>query len=136
MGSDCENLPQAHQAEFQLRIFSTNNNLNQYLIENLALPLYNPSDPLHQHLITLVKAFQPISSPWADQMVALGHQSEAKAGLTQQFWPHLAQIDAVCLRIWGLNSVQFDILQGKFPKLAPAYFSMISTIFNSKFESF
>ncbi len=116
-------------AEFQLRIFSTNNNLNQYLIENLALPLYNPSDPLHQHLVALVKDFQPTSSQWADQMVTLGHQSEAKAALTQKYWHHLAEIDAVCLKIYGLDSDQFEILQGKFPKLEPAYFSMISTYF-------
>ncbi|MHA1674513.1 MAG: hypothetical protein ACTSYI_12910 [Promethearchaeota archaeon] len=117
-------------AEFQLRIFSTNNNLNQYLIENLALPLCNPSDPLHQHLVALVKDFQPNSGQWADQMVTLGHKSEAKAALTQKYWNHLAEIDAICLKIYGLDSDQFEILQGKFPKLESAYFSMISENFN------
>ncbi|MHA1620445.1 MAG: Eco57I restriction-modification methylase domain-containing protein [Promethearchaeota archaeon] len=123
-------------SEFQLRNFSTNNNLNQYLIENLSLPRFEPNNTLHQHLVSLVKEFQPAAGQWADRMVQLGHRHEAKATLTKEYWSQLARIDAVCIQICGLNLDMFAVLQEKFPKLDDAYFSMIYNHINTLGEFF
>jgi len=111
--------------EFQLRMFSTNNNLNQYLIENLAIPIYDPNNSLHQALVNEITDFLPQGRKWADEMVLLRSRHHDKQELERNYLPSLAKIDALCVRIFALNSDQVQILRLKFPKIDDIYFQMI-----------
>ncbi|MHA1744810.1 MAG: Eco57I restriction-modification methylase domain-containing protein [Promethearchaeota archaeon] len=111
--------------EFQLRMFSTNNNLNQYLIENLAIPFYDPHNSLHQALVNEITDFLPQGRKWADEMVLLRSRHHDKQELERTYLPSLAKIDALCVRIFALNSDQVQVLRLKFPKIDDIYFQMI-----------
>jgi hypothetical protein len=118
--------------EFQLRMFSTNNNLNQYLIENLAIPFYDPQNSLHQALVNEITDFLPQGQKWADEMVLLGSRHHDKQELERTYFPSLAKIDALCVRIFALNSDQVQVLRLKFPKIDDIYFQMIDFNIRSK----
>lgn len=112
-------------AEYQLRLFSTNNNLNQYLIENLAIPRFNPQNYLHQQFLLQMKSFLPHAEKWADKMVTLGRKYREKEELMTQCWTELAQIDRFALEIFTIPATLWVVIFDKFPKINPAYFTLI-----------
>ncbi|MCF2139798.1 MAG: hypothetical protein K9W44_07075 [Candidatus Lokiarchaeota archaeon] len=117
--------------EYQIRLFSMNNNLNQYLIENLAIPLYQAKNPIHRKFVNTIKKFIPVANRWADEMVKNIHNAAVKAKLTQKYWPSMAKIDALTLKIYNLNLDDLAIIRVKFPKIDSKYFSYIIQCFNS-----
>ncbi|MHA1719185.1 MAG: Eco57I restriction-modification methylase domain-containing protein, partial [Promethearchaeota archaeon] len=110
-------------AEFFLRLFSTNNNLNQYLILNLPVPFYDSENYLHLRLIKVLSNFIPIANQWARRMVKLGKQSTEKQKLEREYWPQMREIDVLACRIYGISAANFNIIKKKFPKIEPDYFT-------------
>ncbi|UYP45105.1 hypothetical protein NEF87_001390 [Candidatus Lokiarchaeum ossiferum] len=118
-------------AEYWIRLFSTNNNVNQYLVKSIPLPFYESSNPLHEELIFQVTQFQNKSARWADQMVQLGRDYRQKNLLEQQYWADLAQIDALVFKIYCLNIKQIKQIFDRFPKIAMVYKKLVIQYFQN-----
>jgi hypothetical protein len=112
--------------EFFLRFFSSNNNLNQYLILNVPIPFYNPQNPLHQRLVQYLELKTPIFHEWADQMVMTGKNFIVKQHLERLYWEDLAFLDALVLKIYKFDILEFQTLQVKFPLIDGLYFQKIN----------
>ena len=114
--------------EFFLRFFSSNNNLNQYLILNVPIPFYDPENPLHQRLVQYLEQKTLTFHKWADQMVMGSKNYVDKQNLEREYWDDLATLDALVLQIYNFDFRDFQALQLKFPLIDKVYFQKITII--------
>lgn len=112
-------------AEYFIRFFSTNNNLNQYLIMNLPIPNYDNYNQIHRQIVSKFSLYSPEFNTWADKMVCLGSQSSKKRILAKKYWEMLAHLDSLVFKVYSLNHDHLDIIQQKFPNLSPHYFKKL-----------
>ena len=116
-------------SEYWIRLFSTNNNVNQYLIQNLPIPFYEPTNVHINQLIDRVDQFQSQAQVWADQMVLLGRDYKKKRVLERGHWSDLAQIDALVFKIFGININQILRIFDRVPKVEMAYKNLVVEYF-------
>ncbi len=112
-------------AEYFIRFFSSNNNLNQYIVLNVPVPAYNPKISIHREI---VESFSELSSKfneWASLMVHLGRKNHEKQQLKKKYWIHLAHLDNLAFRAYDLSWEELSTIQDKLPKIPSEYFRLM-----------
>jgi Alw26I/Eco31I/Esp3I family type II restriction m6 adenine DNA methyltransferase len=115
--------------EFRIRQLCYGLNINQYVIDNITVPLFDPQQKNHQIMVHLVKKFVPRGYEWAMRKMK-ANSSLSKAKLEQDYQETTTKIDATAARIYGLTRSEFLVTLMAHPLLEEEYREMSSSNFD------
>ncbi|UCG02071.1 MAG: hypothetical protein JSW11_21065 [Candidatus Heimdallarchaeota archaeon] len=106
--------------EFRIRQLCYGININQYIIDSMPVPLFNPRNELHKKMVSLVKKFIPQGKEWARRKMEAS-SSLSKARLETDYQDSITTLDAIAALIYKLNKVEFLVTLKAHPKLEHDY---------------
>jgi Alw26I/Eco31I/Esp3I family type II restriction m6 adenine DNA methyltransferase len=106
--------------EFRIRQLCYGININQYIMDNMPVPLFNPKEKLHRKIASTVKNFIPQGREWARRKME-ANSSLSKAQLEDYYQDTITKIDALAALIYQLTREEFIITLSAHPKLEISY---------------
>ncbi len=106
--------------EFRIRQLCYGININQYIMDSMPVPLFNPKKELHQKMVTIVKNFIPQGKEWARRKME-APSSLSKARLEIDYQDSITTIDAIAALIYGLTREEFNVTLKAHPLLEKNY---------------
>jgi len=106
--------------EFRIRQLCYGLNINQYVIDGITVPLFNPTQYYHQKIVNLVKEFIPRGREWARRKLE-ALSSLSKAQLENDYQDTITNIDALAALIYKLNRQEFKVTLKAHPLLEESY---------------
>lgn len=93
--------------EFRLRQICLGNNINNYIMTEMPVPLYDLSNPLHRRIESWYDEFLPLSKEWANLHGTLKSPIK-KSNLELKYIPHSSLLDALSALAYGLDLEDFE----------------------------
>ncbi|MFX0184740.1 MAG: Eco57I restriction-modification methylase domain-containing protein [Candidatus Hodarchaeota archaeon] len=106
--------------EFRIRQLCYGLNINQYVIDGITVPLFDPKQYYHQKIANLVKEFIPRGREWAKRKLEAS-SSLSKAQLEKDYQDIINNIDALAALIYKLNKQEFKTTLNAHPLLEESY---------------
>ena len=107
-------------------------------MDSMPVPLFNPTNDLHQKMVSIVKNFLPQGKEWARRKMEAS-SSLSKARLEADYKDPITTIDAISALIYELTREEFITTLKAHPQLeqiyhskALNYFDLISPIDDKK----
>ncbi|MFX0086115.1 MAG: Eco57I restriction-modification methylase domain-containing protein [Candidatus Hodarchaeota archaeon] len=114
--------------EFRIRQLCYGLNINQYVVDSITVPLFDPIDKNHQTMVLFVKNFIPRGNEWAMRKMKAS-SSLSKAKLEHDYQDIITKIDSIAAQIYGFSRSEFEITLKAHPLLEPAYHEMALAYF-------
>ena len=118
--------------EFRIRQLCYGLNINQYVIDGITVPRFDPELISHQRMVNLVKNFFPRGREWATRKMK-ANSSLSKARLEQDYLNDVTKIDATASTIYNLSRDEFEVtlmahplLEQEYRDIALSHFSLFS----------
>jgi len=108
--------------EFRIRQLCYGININQYIMDSMPVPLFDPNKEFHQKMVSIVKSFIPLGREWARRKMEAS-SSLAKARLEADYQDSITAIDAVAALVYKLTREEFIITLKAHPMLEQSYFN-------------
>ena len=109
--------------EFRIRQLCYGININQYIMDNMPIPLFNPRKELHQKMVFLVKYFIPQGMEWARRKMEASSPL-LKAQLEKDYLDPITTIDALASLIYNFTKEEFRVTLDAHPQLEQNYHYM------------
>ncbi|UCE14459.1 MAG: hypothetical protein JSV04_04595 [Candidatus Heimdallarchaeota archaeon] len=106
--------------EFRIRQLCYGININQYIMDSMPVPIFNPSLKIHQKMASIVNQFIPLGSEWAKRKME-APSSLSKARLEEDYQDTITMIDALSAVIYELNRSEFEETLAAHPQLEEKY---------------
>ncbi len=106
--------------EFRIRQLCYGLNINQYVIDSITVPLYNPKNEIHQRIASVVQKFLPKGKEWARKKM-LTSSSKAKSELEYKYLDTITLIDSLSALVYQLSQKEFEITLNAHKKLESFY---------------
>jgi hypothetical protein len=116
--------------EFRIRQLCYGLNINQYVIDGITVPRFDPELISHQRMVNLVKKFFPRGREWATRKMKV-NSSLSKARLEQDYLNDVTKIDATASTIYKLSKDEFEITLMAHPLLEQEYRDIALSHFSS-----
>lgn len=120
--------------EFRVRLISLGADVANFIVEELPVPPYDSSNPLHQTLAQWVESVVPKACQWADKRVTLS--TKARADLEKTLTDELVHGDALAALVFGLTTEELEVVFTSHPKVWPDYKAGVRTWFRYYLEQF
>lgn len=121
--------------EFRIRQLCYGININQYIMDNMPIPLFNPNEELHQKMVSLVKNFIPQGKDWARRKMEVT-SSISKARLEIDYQDSITTIDALAALIFKLTRDEFSVTLKAHPQLEQSYHKKALDYFDTLIPKF
>ncbi len=106
--------------EFRIRQLCYGININQYVIDSITVPFFDPTQDHHRKLVATVKQFLPRGKEWAKRkMEAIS--SISKARLEVDYQNTITKIDALAASIYNLTRSEFETTLNAHSQLEDPY---------------
>ncbi|MFX0173356.1 MAG: Eco57I restriction-modification methylase domain-containing protein [Candidatus Hodarchaeota archaeon] len=106
--------------EFRIRQLCYGLNINQYVIDGITIPLFDPKQHYHQKMVNLVREFIPRGKEWARRKLEAS-SSLSKAQLEIIYQDTITEIDALAALIYKLSKQEFETTLKAHPLLEESY---------------
>ncbi|MHA2329407.1 MAG: Eco57I restriction-modification methylase domain-containing protein, partial [Candidatus Hodarchaeales archaeon] len=106
--------------EFRIRQLCYGININQYIIDNVTVPLFDPNHFFHRKMVLIVKEFVPRGKEWAKRKME-ATSSLSKARLEIDYQDSITAIDAMSALIYKLTKDDFKLTLDAHPQLETSY---------------
>ncbi|MFX0052085.1 MAG: Eco57I restriction-modification methylase domain-containing protein, partial [Candidatus Hermodarchaeota archaeon] len=106
--------------EFRIRQLCYGLNINQYVIDGITIPLFDPKQHYHQKMAELVRGFIPKGKDWARRKLEAS-SSLSKAQLETAYQDTITEIDALAALIYKLEKQEFEATLKAHPLLEESY---------------
>ncbi|MFX1282466.1 MAG: Eco57I restriction-modification methylase domain-containing protein [Promethearchaeota archaeon] len=116
--------------EFRIRQLCYGININQYIMDSMPVPLFDPDKELHQKMVAIVKHFIPQGKEWARRKMEAS-SSLAKARLEKDYQDSIITMDALAALVYGLTKKEFIVTLEAHPLLEQCYHNKALECFNS-----
>ncbi|MFX0123437.1 MAG: Eco57I restriction-modification methylase domain-containing protein [Candidatus Hodarchaeota archaeon] len=116
--------------EFRIRQLCYGININQYVMDSMPVPLFNPEKEIHRKMVSIVKNFIPQGREWARRKMEAS-SSLSKARLEVDYIDTITMIDATAAVIYELSKEEFIVTLKAHPQLEDAYHEKSLAFFDS-----
>ena len=106
--------------EFRIRQLCYGININQFVIDSITVPFFDPSQDIHRKLAVIVKQFLPRGKEWAKRKME-ACSSVSKARLEADYQHTITKIDSLAASIYKLTRSEFEATLSAHPQLEDSY---------------
>lgn len=106
--------------EFRIRQLCYGININQYIMDSMPVPIFNPKLKLHRKMASIVNEFIPVGNVWAKRKMEAS-SSLSKARLEEDYQGTITAIDALAAVIYNLTRLEFEVTLEAHPQLEEKY---------------
>ncbi|MHA2243594.1 MAG: Eco57I restriction-modification methylase domain-containing protein [Candidatus Hodarchaeales archaeon] len=115
--------------EFRIRQLCYGININQYIMDSMPVPLFDPNKELHQKMVSIVKYFIPQGREWAKRKMEAS-SSISKARLEKDYQNTITKIDALAASIYQLTRIEFVTTLNAHSQLEDSYHTQALNYFD------
>ncbi len=106
--------------EFRIRQLCYGININQYVIDSINVPFFDPSQDHHRELAIIVEQFLPRGKEWAKRKMGAS-SSISKARLEADYQNTITRIDALAALVYNLTRSEFETTLNAHSQLEDSY---------------
>jgi len=106
--------------EFRIRQLCYGININQYIMDSMPIPLFNPRKESHQKMVSIVNSFIPQGIEWAKRKMEASSPI-LKARLETDYLDPITTIDALAALIYKFTKEEFCVTLNAHSQLEQNY---------------
>jgi len=110
--------------EFRLRQICLGNNINNYIMEEMPVPLHDPSNLIHRAIESWYDDFHPMSMDWA-RLHGNTRSSIKKSNLELRYIQYSSQLDALSAMAYDLDQEDLNTVLAAHDKLWNDYKKLV-----------